>query len=187
MFLAQIHTFAIVEGRRKYGTSDFWGSSLVIAPFIPNLFVENPRRRGNGSWSYRSNAWNDGIMGFEVINQKLSTSSPRTCVHHIVPSQDDPTDAQYVFERRKTQRAVVKFLACWPQYYPQLCMQRWLFLVSDWNPNWNASPCSWKRRITDFNIFPFNLFFYKDKYIPFTPSADLQPFCFLNKSLVSQT
>lgn len=176
-----------MEGRRKYGTSDFWGSSLVIALFIPNLFLENPRRRGKGSRSYWSDAWNDGIMEFEVINQKLSTSSPSTCVHHIVPSQADPTDMQCVFERSKIQQAVVKFLACWHQYCPPLCMQCWLFFVSDWNPNWNASPCSSKRRLTDFNILTFNLFFYKDKYMSFTPSADLQLFCFLNKSLVSQT
>lgn len=110
MFLAEIHTFAIVERGQKYGASDFWGSSLVIALFIPNLFVENPRRRGKGSRSYWNNAWNDGIMGFEVINQKPSTSSPRTCVHHIVPSQADPTDTQYVFECSKIQWAAVKFL-----------------------------------------------------------------------------
>lgn len=142
---------------------------------------------GKGFRNYWSNAWNDGIMGFEVINQKLSTSSLRTWVHHIVPSRADPADTQHVFECSEIQRAVVKFLACWPQYCPPLCMQRWLFFVSDWNPNWNASPCSCKRRLTDFNIFTFNLFFYKDKYISFTRSADLQPFCFLNKSLVSQT
>lgn len=111
--------------------------------------------------------WDNGIWGNK--SETIHIFTENLCPPHRTESSWSNWHAVCV-ECSKIQRAAVKFLVCWPQYYPPLCMQCWLFFVSDWNPNWNAFPCSWKRRLTkDFNISTFNLFFYKDKYISFTP------------------